>query len=306
MTALSIAARAEQWWQQHGGKHDSPEWNAFLANVAAKIPLKLQELSEEHTNNGRFGMSNAGGCTRQSSLKLLGYEKEELSGSTRFTFMLGHLIEVVGGICTLEALGYPVRGLQEKVRIDPFMESATDGIFDLDGVPTILSVKSAGYKMSGFDKRSGTWRRYGFAQYPTDGVLGTTPKYYAQSQMEMRAANISQSLTFVVAKDIIKAMEGDPKMKENGSTTFYAELIPYNPSHAQRIHEVWQRQWSAILKSEAGPAMVFTKNAEWVELTPADTGKDSPNKALTGSFNFCDYCDLVASCKKALNVRRTA
>jgi hypothetical protein len=306
--AHPIAARAEAWWQEHGGRHDSPEWNAFLANVAAKIPLKLKELSEEHTNNGRFGMSKAGGCTRAAALKLLGYDPEPFTGSTRFTFFVGHVLEVVGGICTLEALGYKVDGLQNRVSIDPFMESSSDGVLDLDGTPTILSVKSTGYKMSGFDKRSNSWRRFGFAQLPHDGVLGSFPSYYAQGQAEMLGSGITQTLVFVVAKDIIKSMQGDPSMKKNGSLTFYAELIPADRKDAAELRRIWQHQWALAKQSaDPGPAMYFTKDREWIELDALDReGKGGTNATLTGTFNPCGYCDLADTCKASAIKEKTA
>lgn len=293
-----IAAKAEAWWKQHGGRHDSPEWNAMLRNVAAKLPAKLSEMAEEHTNDGRYGMSKAGGCTRSATLKLLRRIPEPLTGSTRFTFALGHLVEVIGGLCTLEALGYPVRDLQKPAIIDPIMHSQSDGIFDLDAVPTLLSVKSIGYKMSGRTREG--WKRYGFAALPLDGIAGSKPDYLAQAQAEMHAHGLTQALVLVVAKDLIKAMENDPIMKSSGSLSFYAELIPYDPILAASIVETWTEQWGYAQAGEPGPAKVFTTRGRWVEMEPAVLGKDSTNKARTGTFNYCDYCDLVDACKDAI------
>ena len=90
MDTANIARACEQWWQEHGGRHDDPAWLSFLANIGTLTTRKIVEHSTAHSNEGRFGMSKAGGCTRYSALKYLG-ATEVITGSTRFTFQLGHM-----------------------------------------------------------------------------------------------------------------------------------------------------------------------------------------------------------------------
>lgn len=181
------------------------------------------------------------------------------------------------------------------------MESATDGIFTLDGERTILSVKSMGYKMSGRTREG--WKRYGFAALPLDGIAVANPGYYAQVQAEMHGSDIKQALVLVCAKDIIKAMQGDPIMQEAGSFSFYAEMVPYDPGFAASLCDVWEAQWDLVQQGDPGPALFYTKNAEWVVLEMADTAenKNSVNKTLTGTYSPCNYCDLRPACADAIS-----
>jgi hypothetical protein len=183
------------------------------------------------------------------------------------------------------------------------MHSATDGVIDPDprfnNIRSALSVKSAGFKMSG-KNRDGSWKRYGFAQYPFDGLKKTNPKYWAQSQAEMFALGLQQSVLLVVAKDIIKAMEGDPYLgpKGNGSLSFYVETTAYDSEWcASQLVPTWSEAWGNQLRGEAGAAKVITASGEYVSLDIA--GDTATNKALTGNYNDCDYCDLYAACKQA-------
>ncbi len=305
-----LAKQAEEWWATHGGRHDSPEWQAYLADFADLSRRKIDEQAAEHDNQGRFGMSKAGGCTRAAALRLLGAPEEPLLGSTRVTFWIGHLLEVVG-LATLRAIGVPVSpstedGVQWVAKIDPFMLSYSDGIIDYFGkIPveqpmTVVSVKSAGYKLSG-KLRDGSWKRYGFAQYPMDGVKKTSPGYWAQMQAEMAGTGTRQALLFVVAKDMIKAMEGDPiLMGENGSLSFYAEMVDRDDSFIERqLKPVWSKAWSSVQEKDPGAPMYLTAAGEYVCLDAKDRSKDGTNKKLN-NWNPCLYCSLADACETHL------
>lgn len=287
------AARMEAWWGEHGGNAESKQWHQFLDRWVHYQHEKVAEAREPHDREGRFGMSKAGGCTRAAVLEHQGYDKSGKSGSDQVTFWIGHTLEPLV-LATLEMLGVEVDAAQAGVAIDPFMRSATDGIVVLDGVRTSLSVKSAGYKMSGYNYKTREWRRYGFAQYAMDGVKKTNPGYWAQMQGEMYGLGLTQSLFVVVAKDIIKAMAGDEYQK---SLTFYTEIVPADPAWVESsLVPVWAESWGYANSGDgAGPAMVFTGD-EWVELDITDRAKDGPNKKMTGRFNYCLYCDLAETC----------
>ena len=307
-----IARAMEDWHREHAGRHDDPEWGLFVADLLELVRAKADELLEEHTNEGLFGMSKAGGCTRAVALKSIGYEPEPLSGSTRVTFLIGHLVEGIA-IATLRRLGYEVQshdpdGGQIRARRWPF-SSATDGIIaDLRGRPASLSVKSTGYKKSGFERKGaeGRWVRRGFPELPFHGVLGAQPGHWAQMQAEMWALGLEQALYVVVAKDIIKSMEGDPYLgpEGNGSLCFYAEVVPFNPEFVeQQLLPTWERTMAAVTEGRAGPAYYITSAGMYTEIAPAATGR-VPNAERTGTFNPCDYCDIIAGCRDAIRRHR--
>lgn len=298
-----LASQMENWHKEHNGVWDDPEWAAYLAEFQALVSSKTTELLEVHDNAGKFGMSKSGGCTRAAALKLLGAEGEHFSGSTRTTFFIGHLVECMA-IATLKALGYDVQGTQLALETE-FFRSYTDGVItDFEGKPTMLSVKSAGYKKSGRERRGNDWKwvRRGFPELPFAGVLKAQPGHYAQMQAEMYAHGTKQALYLVVAKDIIKNMEEDPYLGEggNGSLTFYAEVVPYNEDFVyNQLLPTWQEQWEQVQQGRAGKARYINTAGVYGELKPASTGRE-PNAAVTGTFNPCDYCDLVAACKTNL------
>lgn len=299
-----IARAAERWWEQHGGEPGDPEWAAYLSDFRDLLPAKFAELNEEHVNDGRFGMSKAGGCTRGEGLKWLGAEREPLSGSTKHTFYLGHVLEV-STLALFTRLGFPIRGLQQPVRIDPFMHSFHDGLFDLHAAKTVLSVKSAGYKKSGkeYRKSGPVWVRRGFPELPFQGVKVAQPGWFAQLQAEMHAEDAEQGLIFVTSKDIIKAMEGDPYLgpEGNGSLTFYAELIRRDDEFIENhLLPVWQDQWDAVQAGDPGPARFLNgATGYYVDLNEADTSW-KPNADRTGTFNPCLYCEMFDACKAAI------
>lgn len=324
-----LARDMENWHKTHNGDHESPEWAAFLDDFSSLLAGKSEEMLTEHSNEDRFGMSKAGGCTRQASLKLLDHEREELSGSSLFTFWLGHMCEIAA-VATLRQLGYTIEGTQVPVRIDPFMHSFSDGLItsgpdykdggipiplgSLDRFPTILSVKSTGYKKSGKERRGNkmTWVRRGFPELPFEGVKKSQASWWAQAQAEMHGSGIKQTILVAVSKDIIKAMEEDIYIGEggidpntglfvtgNGSLTFYTELIPYDQRFCEKqLIPVWDEQWKLALNGDAGPAKFFNgKTGEYVSLKKADLSWQ-PNAGATGTFNPCAYCDMLPACNR--------
>lgn len=311
MKGHRIARECEEWWKKHGGDHESAAWHAYNKDELELFVTKADEITSEHSNYGRFGMSKAGGCTRAAGLKWLGYEGEPFSGSTNVTFHIGHLLECVG-IATLRAVGYQVDGTQGQVTIDPFMQSASDGIIYLGGYevdcndvrvpePTVLSVKTAGYKMSARNKRQG------FAALPFDGVKYGQRSWWAQAQAEMHGHGIQNTLVFVVAKDIVKAYESDEYLGErgNGSLTFYAELLDYDKEWCEEhLLPTWQTQWDSVQEGKAGSPMYFTgtkfeRLAEMASPGSATSIWGGPNQKITGTFNPCGGCDMLKACREA-------
>lgn len=306
-----IARQLEQWWRDHGGRHDSNEWHDYIDDLSGLLGTKFDELLAEHVNTGadgvkRFGMSGAGSCTRKASLKWLGHEAEPFTGSTQVTFHIGHLIECLA-VATLRRVGYVVDGTQQEVRIDPFMASFSDGIIrslaDESG-DVILSVKSSAYKHSA--KRGSTWVRQGFPSLPFDGVKKAQPSWWAQAQAEMHGAGITQTLVLVVAKDIVKAFEGDPYLgtEGNGSLTFYAEMLEYDPEFVSReLLPVWGQTWDDVTDGRPAKPFYLKNDGRYVRLpVPGDTSKGwgGQNKEATGTFNPCFQCELLSSCKAEL------
>ena len=302
-----ISRELENWFLKHGGQHDDAEWKAFIQDFKSCLDGKVLELLSEHDNEGRFGMSKAGGCTRSQALKKLGFDAEPFTGSTHFTFLLGHIVEVAS-MAALRRVGYAVTGAQEPVRIEPFMSSYSDGIIEgvegTKGRPAILSVKSTGYKKSG--KQGKGWVRRGFPELPFEGVRKAQPGWYAQVQAEMHGSGLKFAFIQVTAKDIIKAMEGDPYLgdKGNGSLTFYGQLVAYNPRFVeQHLLPVWDAQWEAVQSGKPGNAyFLHNERDEYVKLSPGATDWQ-PNAGATGTYNPCNYCDLIGACRSQLATR---
>src|SRR3990167_5255055 len=145
----------EPWWKAHGLNPDSEQWNLLLDEYSAVLKDKIEELKLAHVNEGeagerRFGMAGAGSCVRKAGLKWLGLQGEPPPGSTRWTWMLGHLLEPMA-IAMLRVNGLIVEGSQAAARIEPFMASYADGIiraFDDSGGDALLSIKTSGFKMA--------------------------------------------------------------------------------------------------------------------------------------------------------------
>ena len=302
-----ITEDLSNWWAAYGANHSSAEWQTYVKHLADLVAVKCKEISEAHSNDGRFGMSGSGGCTRRSALKMLGFPEEPFDSDTLVTFHIGHLLESVP-IATLRAMGYTVGGLQEPVKVGDYMQSYTDGIItagprDLP-YPICLSIKTAGYKMSYWSQDAKKIRRNGFAALPFEGVKEGHPTWYAQSQMEMLGTGNTHSLVVVIAKDIVQAFKGDEYMK---SLSFYAEMIEADPKQQRLISGVWEKMWNkAKEKPEADdiPAYCYHKN-NYVEIPePGSAGGEGkrgwslwggPNKEVL-PFNICGNCAFRAVC----------
>ena len=313
MHGHSLARQMEEWWRDHAGRHDDPAWHTYLDNYDLLFRTKLDELRAEHTNNGRFGMSKASGCLRAAGLKFLGHPTEPFSGSTLATFHVGHLLELMA-IATIQAMGHTTRGTQEPVTLEDFMSSYHDDIienFDADG-PVVLSVKTSAYKMSGL-KRGGNkanpsdYMRRGFTELPMDGVQRAQSSWWAQAQAEMAGSGVHRTLVVAVAKDIVKVFETDPYMMENGSLTFYAEMIPFDPVFAaSHLLPAWREAWADVQTGRPPRALVLNKAGAYVPLArlgDVASGWAGPNQAVTGSFNPCFGCDLQPACVAELASR---
>ena len=301
------------WWGAYGSNTSSAEWQLYIKHLSELIGVKCKEISEAHSNDGRFGMSGAGGCTRRAVLKLLGCPEEAPSPDTAVTWHIGHLLESVP-IATLRAMGYTVEGLQEPVKIDPIMLSYTDGIIttgprDDIPYPVCLSVKTMGYKMSFFSKDSKKMRRNGFPSMCFEGVRNGQPSWYAQSQMEMLGTGNSHSLVVVIAKDIIQAFKDDEYMQ---SLSFYAELIKADKGQQGSIKDVWKDAWKYAhtevdeKEIESVPALYYTKSRGHVEIpepgSDGGMGKNNrfsmwagPNQEVL-PFNVCGSCNFRKLC----------
>jgi len=275
---------------------DPNQLATFHEAIEARLSTKFLELRAEHSNNGRFGMSKAGGCTRAAGLKLLGHEGKPFSGATRLTFFMGHMAEVFA-ISSLDTLGYNIDGTQALATIDPMMHSYSDGIITMGDRELILSVKSTAYKMSG--KRGKTWVRRGFAELPFGGCKVVQPGWWAQMQAEMHGTGRKAALLVVVAKDIVKAFEEDDYLGEkgNGSLAWYCEEIPYDAEWCSRqLIPAWTMEWAATQKGHAGPALYLNNESlRFATLERASTDR-MPNAARTGTFSPCSYCDFVKPC----------
>lgn len=296
----------EKWWKDHGQRHDDPEWLKWIEIYREIVTEKLLEQTEEHINqvDGKklFGMSGAGGCTRDKSLGYLGY-KDEPSGSEMWTFMNGHIIECAA-LATLTCLMREPVQRQVNVSIGPFM-SKSDAKVNVFGEDMLVSVKSAGYKMSG-RRKSGKeykWTRFGFAELPFEGIVKSHPAYYVQACLEMAATGIRKTMFLVCAKDMVKAFENDDFLgpNGNGSLSFYTEIVQANDQLANMAISLWTDQLELAEKGQAGAALYLTKDLEYVKLNLHEYNPDDiwggENKKITGSFNPCGGCSRRKACE---------
>lgn len=303
----------EEWWKTHASHENDPEWHKWINRYLELYKTKADELLSEHSNTVDgirvFGASKAGGPTRATGLSILGYEKEPFSGSTNFTFWLGHTVEIAA-LATLEAVGYPIIDTQPEIIIrnekgGPIIQTKSDAMVKILGEPTIVSIKSSAYKMSG--QRKGTWIRQGFASLPFEGVRKSQPNAYAQAQVELYGSGLRQCLIIYAAKDIVKAFENDDYLgaKGNGSLTFYAEMIKPDLELTNQILEIHDAAMDTIYeKKEAGPCYYLRADTmRYVELERANVQPSNiwggKNKEITGTFNPCGGCQMVKVCKDA-------
>lgn len=303
-----LAKQMENWWSEHGQNHESPEWHEWLDRFEYYQSLKFKEWREEHKNEDLdgvklFGMSKAGGCTREAALKRLGYEEPRFRGSENFTFFLGHNVETYV-LATLDMVGLGITQTQAKAVIPGLMASASDGVTNYFKAPALVSVKSSSYKMSTFRKGQKPQRR-GFPELPVIGVAAAQPSWYAQVQHEMYGTLTEdgkmlakQAFIVVGSKDVVKAYEEDNYLGPM-SLTFYCELIPFNPQFIEMSIPIWEKQMEAVRNGDAGPAMYYTKDGVYKQLVPADNpGKwNGKNQEITGTFNPCGGCRMVEACQ---------
>lgn len=300
-----LAKELEAWWAEHAGRHADTQWHRYIETYRALISDKYDELLEEHDNGGRFGMSKAGGCTRAAQLKLLGFDGSPLSGSSRATFFIGHTVEVMA-LASLMTMGYTVADVQGRVVIEPFAQSAIDGRLLLHGTETLLSIKSTSYKKSGkaWGKKGEEpkWERRGFPELPFEGVRSSQPGYWADMQAGMHATRLAQGIIIFVAKDMVKAMEGDPYLgpEGNGSLTFYAELVEADPQFIQDAYlPAWSEAWQSVESGVPGRGLYIHKaDNRYVELSPLDAKANMANAGM--KWNPCSYCDFADACHGAI------
>lgn len=301
----------DAWWADHASKYNDPEWIKWVEKFNELVIAKTKEVTEEHLNvvDGIkvFGMASSSGPTRASSLKLLGYKEDVPSGSDQFTFMLGHIVEIMA-LATLHMCGYPLLDTQKVAIVysgeQAVQKSTSDALVKILGEPTLVSVKSVAYKMSGQQK--GKWIRRGFPELPFEGVRKSKPNAYAQIQQEMFGSGIKQGLFLFVSKDIVKAFENDPYLGKdgNGSLVFYTEMVHPEPDIQARITSVMANQMDMVYgKHEAGPCLYLRSDTyEYVELRKAEIQPSNiwggKNKEITGTFNPCGGCRLVSACRK--------
>lgn len=309
----SVVRFLESWCKEHLGRHDDLLYAKYIQHFQRHLSTKREEQQLPHENNGRFGMSKAGGCLRAAALSWAGVKGEDFTGSTRAVFEVGHLLECMT-LAILEASGFVLRGTQVVCDLPPAHYSYADGVL-LSGpvelpYPIVLSVKTQGYKTSG-RTRDG-WKRYGFAALPLDGIRQGQHDWFVQSQLEMAALDLRHALVLVVAKDMVKAMEADPIMQESGSLTFYAELLAREEGFERPYQEMAGEVLSVLSAtlSAAGPEEaqrvavavhpIVSRPGRFVQLpAPGDTaaGWGGENQKACGDFNRCNGCTYAERCR---------
>lgn len=299
-----LAKEMKKWCAEHLGNPDSDDFKTYCGYFSKNIQEKLKEIQKEHTNKGRFGMSGIGSCTRKGTFKVHpDYERVSFNGDTQVTFHIGHVLEVMG-ISILQAMGYKIDGMQMELKIEPFALSYPDGIIeDEDGKKFILSMKTTGYKGGSYNSRTKTVIRRGFTSIVADGIRETQNSWWCQAQAEMYASGIKRCLIVVIAKDMIKSLEKDPEIIDNGSMSFYVEEIEYDEEYIEQMKEVWELAWMYAEKKEIGPAFVYIDRDGYKELPrPADVSQGwyGKNRELTGTFNPCYGCEWQPNCAEEL------
>src|SRR3970040_296703 len=212
MKGHPIGRSMERWWKDHSDNPDDSEWARWIDIFSELLETKKSEWLKEHENldvNGSpvFGMAKSIGCTRANALSLLGHEGEQYSGSSRFTFWLGHVVEVAA-LATLNAIGYELLGAQEPCYLGTTNASTSDNIIKLLGKGTVVSVKSTAYKMSSARKVKGggtEYNRRGFAELPFMGVKLAQPSWYVQLVTEIEAHGIVPGIVLAASKHITTA-----------------------------------------------------------------------------------------------------
>lgn len=306
-TETSVTRHLTRWCAEHLGKHDSPEYQAYMRHFEAYLQVKRLEQSAPHDNAGRFGMSGAAGCLRANALKRAGVKGKPIDGDSAVTFEIGHLLECMA-LAVLKASGFNVTRVQETIRLDPAFQSAMDGVLEAGPVhlpyPVILSVKTASYKSSSPPRGKNPAKRYGFAQLPLDGIRKAQPSWYVQSQLEMDATGIGHALVVTIAKDMIAAFRGDSVFESSGSLSWYSELLRADGLTADSVarpHRTALENIGENMRADEVPPLVFRSETMegggtafgWLKLpAPGDveSGWGGENKFATGLFNPCFGC----------------
>lgn len=301
-----LARKMESFWKENANNPSSQAWKRYLDTYIALQLLKKEELLTEHVNvdeegNRVYGLSRAAGCVRNSTLGLLDVKGEDFSGSSLFTFWIGHQIET-SALATLDGIGYNLNATQKKIELPGLFASASDAEITYLGKPTIVSVKSTGYKMSG--KRQGKYIRQGFAALPFEGIKASQSSWYVQGNTEAYLSGYDQWLCIVGAKDIVKAFENDEFLGNtgNGSLSFYTELLRTDEEIAKKTIEVHKRSYEQYLNGEAGEAYYWnSKEERYITLNKAEYIPSNiwggKNQQLTGTFNPCGGCDRLKGCE---------
>lgn len=332
-----------QTWCRDNLSKGSPGRHALHEAWGRHFDAKLAEMEAEHDNAGLFGMSGAAGCLRANALRRARVQGEPIGGDDLVTFEIGHALESFA-LAVLEASGFTLSGachgcgeivplgangharteygrgeFAEMVQCGPtssqipatipgVMCSAADGALTAGPVdlpyPVLVSVKTASYKQGGKGKRRG------FAALPLDGIAAEHPTWSAQAQLEMIALPEYKNVLFlVIAKDMIKAYEGDPLLP---SLSWYAELLPGSPETVTTIlngHKVVLIEEARALQETGAydpltvPPITFWPNGngfKGIRLPDPGNVKDGwkgENQDATGRYNPCFSCSYSVLCR---------
>jgi hypothetical protein len=307
MYGHELLIRHLQSWCRDNLPKNSPGRHALHEAWGKHFDAKLAEMEAPHDNAGLFGMSSAAGCLRANALRRAKAPHEPTGGDDMVTFEIGHALESFA-LAVLEASGFTLSGSQLRAEIPGVMCSAADGALTAGPVdlpyPVLVSVKTASYKQGGKGKRRG------FAALPLDGIAQEHPTWSAQAQLEMIALPEYKHILFlVIAKDMIKAYEGDPLLP---SLSWYAELVPARPESVEQIvkahqiviaTEVDQMQKNGAFGPLTVPPITFWPNGDGfkgIRLPDPGNVKDGwkgPNQDATGRYNSCFSCSYSALCR---------
>lgn len=317
MYGIPLASQLENFWKEHFQNPNSDKWKEWVDKYREYLALKSVEISESHKNENQdglkvIGMAKSGGCTKEVLLRYAGAKPDKpFTGASQFTFWIGHSVETAV-LATLDVLGYKPDVQTRVYSKSGLRATASDAIIEYLGKPTVCSIKSTAYKMSG-GKRDPKTKKYsfirrGFASLPFEGIKQSEYHWYTQLQQEMYALDLEDGIIIVAAKDVVKAYENDEYMTMNGSLVFYAEHFKLDRFIAKKIDDFWNKKFSNFLETgEFGNAEYLTKNGTWVTLKEGEYIPDNiwggENQKTTGTFNPCGGCIFALSCPSIRSVR---